>query len=185
MVEFRSVGGDEMQDLEIFPSEYETRTVLRLVTQGAGPELTWQLEERALGRRLSRRLDSGGWQSLENLYGPTGALNFFGAFEGARLTGLLTWKHEAWNDVTWLCDIRIRKECRRQGIGTRLLEDLKWSALRCDARGIMLETQTTNYPAIQFYTSSGFELAGLNTRFYANLLDDPAEAALFFFLPLE
>lgn len=54
------------------------------------------------------------------------------------------------------------------GIGTRLIDLAKTRATELGIRAIMLETQTSNYPAIQFYLKNGFKLVGFNSISYSN-----------------
>jgi len=174
-----------VRSLEIFPSEYSSRRYLRLEVSGEAPALTWNLEAAERGREATRRLDSGSLDSLIDLYGPAENLRFIGSFDGQELTGLTTWKLERWNQTVWLCDIRVRADRRRQGIAERMLEDLKWAALREGVRGILLETQNTNYPAILFYMAHGFRLVGLNAALYGDERSGPTDVALFFYLSLD
>ena len=45
---------------------------------------------------------------------------------------------------------------------------VKQRAHEINVRAIVLETQTSNVPAIQFYLKNGFALVGLNTISYSN-----------------
>ena len=47
---------------------------------------------------------------------------------------------------------------------------LKWQkrARELGVRMIVLETQSSNFPAIQFYLKNGFQLIGLNVNSYSN-----------------
>jgi len=102
----------------------------------------------------------------------------------AHLVGLLTWRFDSWNETAWLCDLRVRAEHRERGIGSRLIEDLMWATARLEARGIMLETQTSNVPAVDFYLGRGFQLVGINTAMYTDPKSRNADAALYFWFPL-
>jgi ribosomal protein S18 acetylase RimI-like enzyme len=48
-----------------------------------------------------------------------------------------------------------------------------------------VETQNTNYPAIQFYQRYGFKLCGLDERLYDPATQSIEETALFFALDLQ
>src|SRR5260370_25866720 len=87
---------------------------------------------------------------------------------GGEVRGLVTWQKVAWNDTVWLVDIRTRREDRRSGVGSALLENLKSHTATLHARGISVETQINNYPAIRFYRKHGFELSGFNDHLYTN-----------------
>ena len=55
-----------------------------------------------------------------------------------------------------------------KGIGSKLIGVAKKRANELGVRAITLETQTSNYPAIQFYLKHGFEFVGFNTISYTN-----------------
>ena len=56
----------------------------------------------------------------------------------------------------------------RLGIGSKLIAYVKERAKVLGVRAITLETQTSNYPAVQFYLKHGFQLVGFNTISYSN-----------------
>lgn len=133
---------------------------------------------------ITRQLDGGSLKAMEELYGTVYPLRFIGSFDEGKLVGLATWKFEEWNSTTFLCDIRVKEAHRNQGIAGRLLEDLQWASMRLDARGILLETQNTNVPAVEFYQKRGFRLVGFNTSTYGEPNRCGVDVALFFFLSL-
>lgn len=183
MVNLRSLTASEVASLPIFPAGYSSDRRLEVQLEGEIPDVTWKLVSRPMNN-LRRKLAGDSLGSLVDLYGPEETLRFIGAFDTDELVGLITWKFELWNQTAWLCDIRVRRERRREGIARRMLEDLLWTGTRIGARGIMLETQNTNYPAIEFYISQGFELSGLNTRLYDCGGANGRDMALFFFREL-
>lgn len=185
MADIRRLSLQELESLTIFPSGYSTTAYLRVVTTGTGPEKTWSLKREDRRRPVRRRLDGATLESLIRLYGPADELSFIGAVERDKLAGLITWKFESWNHMVWLHDIRVRDSHQRAGIGTRLLEELKWDAIRLNASGIMLETQNTNHPALDFYLAKGFELVGINTHLYGRSAGPEPEVALYFHLSLD
>ncbi len=62
----------------------------------------------------------------------------------------------------------VRQGYRRQGVGRALMQEVEQAARHFRARGIILETQTCNDPAILFYQGMGLEFWGLNTAAYSN-----------------
>ena len=91
----------------------------------------------------------------------------FGAIEGGRLIAAIELYH------------------RRQGIGTKLLDLAKEVAAREKMRMIILETQSCNVAAIDFYLSQKMDLVGVLTCDYANNDIERKEVRLEmgFFLP--
>lgn len=196
LVKTRPLSVEEVHANPIFESTYATSHELRLRESGSEPELTWSLKLSSLPRPITRRLEGESVETLAELYGPPESLRFIGAmapdapfgFDAEKdtretLVGLLTWRFEEWNETAWLCDIRVEQSHRRQGIGKRLIEDLRWAAARAEARGIMLETQTTNIPAICFYLQLGFRIVGFNSAMYGNP-GGRVDAALFMWAPI-
>ncbi|SOC43232.1 GNAT family N-acetyltransferase [Ureibacillus acetophenoni] len=73
-----------------------------------------------------------------------------------------------WNNTLLLHDLYVKQEFKKNGIGTRLIEKAKERAVKLGVRLITLETQTSNFSAIQFYLKNGFEIIGFNTMSYTN-----------------
>lgn len=73
-----------------------------------------------------------------------------------------------WNNTLLIHDLYVNPEYKNNGIGTKLIETAKRRAIELGARLVTLETQTSNYPAIQFYLKNGFEVIGFNTMSYTN-----------------
>ena len=108
-------------------------------------------------------------------------MRIVGAFVATDLVGLATWTHWTWNNVMWLADIRVAHASRRSGIGSALMSYLKREASAMRLRGIRVETQVTNFPAIQFYRQHGFEPSGLDDHLYSNRDLETQDVALFLF----
>lgn len=104
----------------------------------------------------------------------------FGAFEDNELIGWIICKHRTWNNSFYIENILINEEFRRNGTGAQLIKNAVREARHLNCRIIELETQNTNYPAIQFYRRMGFSITGINTRLYKN----PEETAVFMTLDL-
>lgn len=87
--------------------------------------------------------------------------------------GIISFYHEKWNNVLRIWDIHVRESVRAKGIGSRLIEIAKKRAKEIGVRAIVLETQTSNYTAINFYIKHGFKLTGFDLLSYSN--DDLAK----------
>lgn len=107
--------------------------------------------------------------------------NSFGAYSNDELTGWIICEQRTWNNSFYIENILVDEKYRRHGIGIMLIKTAIKEARRLNCRVIELETQNTNYPAIQFYRRMGFNITGLNTRLYENT----EEIALFMTLDLE
>lgn len=104
----------------------------------------------------------------------------FGVFENDELMGWIICEHRTWNNSFYIENILISEKFRRNGAGARLIKSAVREARNLNCRVIELETQNTNFPAIQFYRRMGFSITGLNTRLYEN----PEETAVFMTLDL-
>jgi len=73
-----------------------------------------------------------------------------------------------------ILNLAVRKEARRQGVGSLLVaEALAWAKSYGAGRAI-LEVRASNEAALQFYRCHGFQPAGRRPRYYQS----PAEDAL-------
>jgi GNAT superfamily N-acetyltransferase len=73
---------------------------------------------------------------------------------------------EEWRSVTRIENIIVGHQYRRYGVGSLLLKCAADWARKRDCWAIVLETQTINYPAIQFYLRNGFDIWSIHRHFY-------------------
>ena len=170
--------------MDPIPSGFETDRALRLERIPCPDGVTWRLFEEVLPTPFRKKYDDGDSREWLGSYEEEARLQdlrFLAGLEGGRIEGLLTWRQLEWNSSLWLIDIRVRQSARRSGIGTSLVHRLQETCVERGLRGIGVETQINNYPAIQFYRRNGFEVAGFNDHLYAN--DDLVrqDVALFLF----
>lgn len=104
----------------------------------------------------------------------------FGAYSDGKLVGWIIGEHRTWNNSFYIENILISEAFRRHGAGALLIKNTVREARNLNCRIIELETQNTNYAAIQFYRRLGFSITGLNTRLYEN----SEETAVFMTLDL-
>jgi ribosomal protein S18 acetylase RimI-like enzyme len=175
---------EQVQALPALPSGYETDRVFNLVRERAGSELTWQLREVRLDQPLTKMYDQGEAAEWLDSYadaGPPDALRFLGATHRGQVLGIATWTVSEWNAVLWLVDIRVRPADRGSGVGSALLDALTAQSRSDRLRGISVETQIRNYPAVCFYRKHGFQIAGFNDHLYTNSDLADQDVALFLF----
>ncbi len=82
--------------------------------------------------------------------------------------GYAEYAFEEWSNLVRVWHFYVREECRLQGIGKLLMETIELGAKHFKSRGIFLETQSCNAPAIEFYQKCGFTFWGINTAAYTN-----------------
>jgi ribosomal protein S18 acetylase RimI-like enzyme len=91
-----------------------------------------------------------------------------GAYVGKKLVGIAIAEPRAWNRSLWVWELDVARDCRRRGIGRRLVGELARRGRAGGLRVLVCETQTTNVPAIDFYRATGFVLDGLDLSYYTN-----------------
>jgi GNAT superfamily N-acetyltransferase len=63
-------------------------------------------------------------------------------------------------------DLIVGRQYRRYGVGSLLLSCASDWARKRGCRAIVLEAQSSNYPAIQFYLRNGLQIWSINQNFY-------------------
>jgi ribosomal protein S18 acetylase RimI-like enzyme len=92
----------------------------------------------------------------------------FAAVLGNRQVGWIELGYDRWNNRMRVWEFLVEEEFRRQGIGTILMNHAVKIAKEKGARMLVLETQTNNASAIDFYLKFGFDLIGFDTVAYSN-----------------
>ncbi len=75
---------------------------------------------------------------------------------------------EEWSNRLMVTELWVHEDYRRQGIGRALMAVAKEQARLERRRALILETQSCNAAAIDFYRSEGFTLIGFDSCCYAN-----------------
>ena len=68
-----------------------------------------------------------------------------------------------------ITELWVKDELQRKGIGTSLMNLAKQKAKEQKRRAIILETQSCNVRAIDFYRKQGFQLIGYDACCYTNI----------------
>lgn len=82
--------------------------------------------------------------------------------------GYLVMGHNAMTQSAWIHDLVVARPFRRRRIGTRLLNIARQWASEHKAWQLVVETQTKNYPAIEFCQISGLAFCGFSDQYYRN-----------------
>ncbi len=82
-------------------------------------------------------------------------------------------EREHWNSRLRITQVLVNEEFRGKGFGKMLIDKSKEIAREENFRMLLLETQSCNTKAIDFYISQGFSFCGSNIYFYSN--DDISE----------
>ncbi len=75
-------------------------------------------------------------------------------------------------DEAHITNIAVDPECRRRGIGKRLLQELLDRARDFGARSVTLEVRRSNVAAQRLYEGQGFEARGVRKGYYTDTGDD-------------
>ncbi|HPX70374.1 MAG TPA: GNAT family N-acetyltransferase [Bacillota bacterium] len=75
---------------------------------------------------------------------------------------------EEWSNRLMITELWVSDELRGMGIGKKLMDKAKEIADVQKRRAIILETQSCNTNAIEFYLHEGFELMGFDSCCYSN-----------------
>jgi ribosomal protein S18 acetylase RimI-like enzyme len=92
----------------------------------------------------------------------------FAAELGGEQVGWIELGYHKWNSRMRVWQFLVKEEFRRRGIGTLLMKYAVKISKERGARMLVLETQTCNVPAVNFYLKKGFELIGFDTTHYSN-----------------
>ena len=82
-------------------------------------------------------------------------------------------------DEGYITNVAVSPDCRRQGIGCALIEEL---AQRARAQGlsfVTLEARASNASAIALYEGAGFDRVGMRKNFYTAPSEDAVLMTLF------
>lgn len=78
------------------------------------------------------------------------------------------WLMYDFGDVT---NIAVRYDCRREGIGGKILDMLIDVCREKGLEKVCLEVREDNIPAMEMYTAFGFKRDGIRKRYYQNKYD--------------
>lgn len=109
-----------------------------------------------------------------------------GAFDGENLVGIVEGSIEGWHQAFRISNLLVMEPYRKTGTGSALMQRMIGHARAIPGcRGVILETQSCNYPAISFYRKHGFLLNRIDLREYSNEDIQRCEVRLDLFLPFD
>jgi ribosomal protein S18 acetylase RimI-like enzyme len=97
-----------------------------------------------------------------------GGPRVFAAVLNGEQVGWIELGFDAWNNRMRVWEFLVREEYRGRGIGSTLMNRAVEVAREKGARMVVLETQSNNAVAIDFYLKFGFELIGFDVAAYSN-----------------
>jgi ribosomal protein S18 acetylase RimI-like enzyme len=90
----------------------------------------------------------------------------FVALANGEVAGCILLSVEEWRSVTQVEDLMVGHQFRRYGVGSLLLNCAADWARNRKCWAVVLETQSHNYPALQFYLRNGLEVWSINQNYY-------------------
>jgi predicted N-acetyltransferase YhbS len=92
----------------------------------------------------------------------------WGVLDQEKLVAAIETDQELWSNRLRITELWVADEYQKQGIGHALIDIAKEQARRERRRAIILETQSCNVNAVDFYQHEGFTLIGMDTCCYKN-----------------
>lgn len=92
----------------------------------------------------------------------------FSLTDDGQILGYLEVDRESWNNRLRITEILILDEFRGKGFGTVVINKAKEIAKEEGFREVILETQSCNSKAIDFYIKNGFRVNGIDLSCYTN-----------------
>jgi len=92
----------------------------------------------------------------------------FAAVLDGEQVGWVELGYDKWNNRMRIWEFLVKKEHRRKNLGTALMKHAVAIAKQKGARMLVLETQSCNVLAIEFYLKQGFDLIGFDLAAYSN-----------------
>ena len=92
----------------------------------------------------------------------------FGITDGGKLLAVIEVCPEEWSNRLLVTELLVAEELRGQGYGKKLIDLAKKLTMKGGFRALMLETQSCNVHAVDFYLHEGFTLIGFDRCCYTN-----------------
>ena len=102
----------------------------------------------------------------------------YGAFSDGELAAITECFLEKWNNRLRITNLLVLEKFRGKGIGTALIEKDIEIGIQNGARMAVLETQTCNPRAVEFYLKTGFKPIGFDLFSYSNSDAEKTEVRL-------
>ena len=160
MIEIRELKPDNLVD-RVVTFEYESDFYYDIAIDKTLTGWEMLLTLREFGKPFVRKFEE---RLIEDYKAD---LRVFAAFADGEEAGLAL-IGRLWESSYRVWDFYVWQKHKRKGIGRALMKQIEDTARSQNSRRIVLETQSSNYPAISFYLSCGFQLCGFDTACYSN-----------------
>ena len=109
-------------------------------------------------------------QLLEELVDHAGAVSLAAVGEDGTVLGYAS--AQTVLDEGYINNVAVHPACRRQGIASRLLEELRRQGEALELAFLTLEVRASNAPAIALYAGEGYREAGRRKNYYRHPMED-------------
>ena len=92
----------------------------------------------------------------------------YGIVDNGELLGAIELCPEEWSNRMLITELFVSEKVRKKGYGRKLIELAKKITVDNNYRVLMLETQSSNVNAVDFYLHEGFTLIGFDSCCYTN-----------------
>ena len=92
----------------------------------------------------------------------------FAIFDKKKMIGVIEGSLESWSKRYRIWNFVVDKRYRKEGYGKELFTHMVALAKKEGARALVLEVQSCNEPAINFYMKQGLHFVGMDTMSYTN-----------------
>ncbi|OPJ56003.1 GNAT family N-acetyltransferase [Alkalithermobacter paradoxus] len=118
--------------------------------------MTFDLDLKDIGHVIKRELSI----NIEDNYLKEVHINVIE--QQGEIIGFIQMGYEEMNKMAVIMNIWVREDKRRDNIGKKLIKSSKGYARYVNSKGVYVEVDSKNYPAINFLIKNGFDITGIN-----------------------
>lgn len=151
----------------IIPIKYETDEYYDVLVNKTAKGFAIDIEKKKLSQPITHFPEE--YDFPDKLYADYRENAYaWGVLVNDQLVACIETDQELWSNRLRITELWVADEYQKQGIGHALIEMAKEQARRERRRAVILETQSCNVNAIDFYQHEGFTLIGMDTCCYKN-----------------
>jgi streptothricin acetyltransferase len=177
-MEYKTLTTFEPDAEAIIEAGYQSQEHYQVTKEEAEQETTIHLELVPFDEPYTKR-----WEITDHdreFYGKIVAQGHsLAAYDGTQLVGLAIAEVRRWNQTFWIWEFHVAPSHKGRGIGREMMSQMTELALSLEMRTMLVETQSTNLPAIRFYRAVGFSIEGVDLSYYTNQDAPDGEVAIF------
>lgn len=166
---------DEIEGLGF--NGYRTDVIYQIEKENKNTSFVFSIKEKKLNTKYIKE-----WETIDSSVAFFQEIinkgHSFGAYEEGVLIGLILLDYYKWNNSMWIENIRISEKHQGIGLGRSFIRKSIEEAKTVKSRILGLETQSTNYPAVQFYLKCGFQISGVDFSRYPQRSGDLEQVAI-------